>query len=481
MKIALVKPPGTYADWYKHPPLGISYIASCIERAGFDCKIFDAYFNRWSKNELAQRIVEYRPDAVGFTSMTHEIMSAARIASRLREDIDVPFLIGGCHVTALPSQTLKEFTIFDVGVCGEGENTIIEILQVFKQGKTSNLSSVKGIVFRASDGEVIVNEPQPFLNPEELNKLPYPAFHQYYGNRNTALAGKDSYYVIMSGRGCPYRCIFCMRVLGCKIRQRSPENVYNEIKYAINHYGAHTFNFEDEIFIYPNQFIKQLSQLLIESGLSKTIRWSGLTRVDLIRPELIDQVKKAGCFRLEMGIESGDDKILKEIGKNFTVEQAKKAVRIIKQKGISLNTYFILGHPNENLETLRKTVNLAIELNTDGVSIGIMVPYPGTKVYDMALKGEGGYRLLTNDWSEFDKYCSKVLEIAGLPYRQLLKWHKRALVLFYLRNLRFFDFIKFFWIRRKAIYFLFYKFLLRYDKVTQMLKNKQNKHIYLKN
>jgi len=167
--------------------------------------------------------------------------------------------------------------------------------------------------------------------------------------------------------------------------------------------------------------------------------------------------KKAGCCRLEMGVESGDNEILRAISKGITVEQVKRAVGIIKKAGIPLGTYYILGHPNETKQTLRKTVDLAAELNTDTIAVGLMVPYPGTMIYDMAVRGEGGYRLLAQDWSEYDKYCSKALEIEGLPHEELVKWQRRALIKLYLRNFRFLDGLKFFWQRKNAFVFVFKK------------------------
>jgi radical SAM superfamily enzyme YgiQ (UPF0313 family) len=155
-----------------------------------------------------------------------------------------------------------------------------------------------------------------------------------------------------------------------------------------------------------------------------------------------------------MGVESGDDGILKAISKNITIEQVKRAVKIIKKAGISLGTYYILGHPGETIETVRKTVALATDLNTDSIAVGLMVPYPGTRIFDMAMEGTNGYRLLSQNWAQYDKYGGNVLEIDSLPHKQLVKWQKRALLYLYLKNFRFGDCFKFFWKRRGAFYFV---------------------------
>ncbi len=458
MKIALIKPPATYADWYKRPVLGIAYISAYLEYHGFNCKVFDAYFHSWSEQELLRHVTDYEPDVIGLTAMTHEITQAAQIASQLKRQLNVPAIIGGCHVTALPERTLAEFPVFDYGIRGEGEKTTLELLQHLQQGPTSNLSSIQGLVYR-NGRHLVVNAPRPFLTSAELDALPYPALHHYYGENPLALTDKQAYYVMFTSRGCPYSCAFCMQVLGRKLRRRSAQNVCQEIEYAITHYGAHTFDFADEIFLFDSQETRTLLQLMIERGLSDQIRWSGLTRANFASPDVIALAKKAGCYHLEMGVESGDDEILKAINKGITVAQVKRAVRIIKEAGISLETYFIIGHPNETRETLQKTLDLAAELNTDTIAVGLMVPYPGTRIFDMALRGEGGYRLLTQDWSQYDKYGGKVLELEGLPWEQLAKWQRRILLSLYLKNVRLLDGLKFLWKRRRAFYFLIQKWL----------------------
>jgi anaerobic magnesium-protoporphyrin IX monomethyl ester cyclase len=453
MKIALVKPPSTYADWYKRPVLGLSYVCAYLEENGFECNIFDAYFFSISVDELIHRILHYRPDVVGISAMTHEIIQANKIASSLKEKLDIPIIIGGCHVTALPSETLTEFACFDYGVYGEGEYTALDLMRYLENGNP-DIRSIKGLVYRGKDKNPIVNEARYFLTSEELNSLPYPALHHYYG-KGHALIGKDSYYVMFTSRGCPYHCVFCMQVLGRKVRRRSVDNVLGEIQHAISKYGAHTFDFADEIFLFDGLHTRDLLQRMVEEGLSKKIRWKALTHVNSVNEKIIALAKKAGCYQLEMGVESGDDEILENIGKGISVEKVRIACNIIKENGIKLGTYFILGHPNETVEKVKKTLNLAVELNTDTIAVGIMVPYPGTKVYEMALRGEAGYRLLTKDWSAYDKYGGGALELETLRYNDLLRWQKKVLISFYIKNFRLIDLMKYCWARRRALtYFL---------------------------
>jgi len=461
--VALIKPSATYADWYKWPICGIGYISAYLKSNGIDCRIFDAYFNSWSEKETIKKVVEYSPSIIGLTAMTHDIVQADQIASQFKGRLNAHTIVGGCHVTALPERTLREFPAFDYAVYGEGEKTVIELIKFLEQDGISEPSSIAGLGWRDIEGNIRINEPRERMTSSELDLLSYPDVTEYY-NGTQALAGKNSSYIMFTSRGCPYNCAFCMQVLGKQVRRRSAESIIKEMEYVIFHYGVHTFNFADEIFLFDNRETREMLQLMINRSLPKQIRWSGLTRANLVNPELINLAKEAGCFRLEIGVESGDNEILKVINKGITVEQVRNAVKIIKDSGILVSTYYILGHPNETQETIRKTINLAAELNTDTIAVGLMVPYPGTKVYEMAHRREGGYRLLTEDWAQYDKYGGRVLEVGKLSFKRLSYWQAWAMVYFYLRNFRFLDLVKFFIQYRRGILFLLGKNIARLGK-----------------
>jgi len=452
MRIALIKPPATYANWYRKPLLGIGYLSAVIRQNGFEEQIFDAYFNGWDQDELIKRVIAYNPDLVGITAMTHEINAAAEIASKIKLKSDVRVVIGGPHITALSLQTMEQFSVFDYGIFGEGEKPIIALLNYLDGKNEIDIHDIGGLVFR-EEGSIVINKPGELLNQEELDKLPYPAFHHYYGTDRQALSHKGEKYVMMSSRGCPYGCYFCMQVLGRKVRTRSAENIVAEIEYAISAYGAKAIGFQDDVILFNNSRTYDLLNLLIKTGLSKKIRWAGLVRADLVNEDIIRLAKLSGCTHLEIGIESGDDEILKRIHKRINTAQITKAVDIIKKSGISIKAYFILGHPYETKESIKRTHDLAVGLNTDSIAVGLMVPYPGTKIFEMACQGEGGYHLLSQQWDDYDKYMSKVLDLEGLPHSYLASAQKKMLLDLYLKNRRYGDLVNYLWHIRKAIAF----------------------------
>jgi len=451
MKVALFSPPLTYVDWYRFPSLTFGYLSAVLKQAGHECRTFDPRYFGFGKEELIERIVSYRPDVLGVSAMTHEICAGAEIAGQVKVALPTAIVVvGGCHQTALPARTLEEFPIFDYGVVGEGEKTFQELLAFLAGDGPPTAEGIQQIAWQR-DKEVFVNPPRPFLTAQELETLPYPNLDDYFPRGVRALRGKRSQYPMFASRGCPFNCAYCMQVLGRKLRRRSSESICDEIEYAILEYGAHTIRFRDELFLLNDRRTREMLELMIKRGLSKKIRWNGQIHIKFVKRDLIELVKRSGCVELGMGVESGDDEILNKVGRGYSVEEAREAVQIIKEVGIPLGTYFILGHPNETRETIKKTVDLAAELNPDLVAVGLMVPYPGTRVYEMARQAESGYRLISENWAEYDKYGGQCLEVGDLSHKELVTTQKRAVLNLYLKNHRFFDLARYVWSRRRAI------------------------------
>ena len=235
------------------------------------------------------------------------------------------------------------------------------------------------------------------------------------------------------------------------MRRRSAESIIAEIELAAKEYGAHTINFADEVFLFNNQVTRDILNKFIKKGIPGKVRWAGLTRSDLVDRDLVRLAKKSGCYRLEIGVESGNNEILERIGKNTNVEQIRNAVKIIKGEGLKTASFYILGHPGENDNTINQTIDLAAQLNTDTIAVGIMVPYPGTKVSEWAEGNEFGYKVTDSDWDDYDKFGHSPLEIEGLPMKKLESCQRRAYMYFYLKNFRLISLLKFVISRHRGI------------------------------
>ena len=440
-RVALVNPAPeeiVQGGWYRMPLLGIGYLAAFLRGRGFEARIADAKFDRLGLDALLDRIAGFRPDILGVTAMTHEVARAAEIAAAARRRIPaLKTVIGGPHATALPVETLREFSAFDFAVFGEGEETLADLCGVIEEGGAGG--DIPGLAFRGAGGEARANPARPWM--EDIDRLPFPAWDMY---------GPSREYQIFSSRGCPYRCSFCMRVLGDRVRYRSVEGVVREFEWLVRTWRPAEISFSDEVFTLDERRATAVCDLLISKGLHTT-PWFANARVNCRSLPLYRKMREAGCVRVGVGIESGNQGILDRVHKGITKDKAREMIRLAKEAGLRTAAFFIIGHPGETRDTIRQTIAFARELNPTTVAFGVMVPYPGTEIAAMAARGEGGYRLLSRDWSAYDKYFGGALEMADIPRRELDRWQARAYLSFYIRNRRLFSLARFLSSRRASV------------------------------
>lgn len=441
-KVLLIVPPfpkviDTKALGGKWPRLGIAYIAAFLRERGVAVGILDCKAEEIDREQAAARISNFQPDIIGVTAFTEEITEAAELCQAVKKmNRDIITVIGGAHASAIPEQTLAEFKDIDIAVCGEGEEIFWEIAQA---RDNFDWTKVNGIAFR-KDGEIIRNQPQELI--KDVDSLPYPTWdlfplHRYRRRTIHSLGEKGHKDVlelpILSTRGCPYRCNFCFHAYGPTARFRDYKKVVDEIEFHINTYGATQFFFADGTFGIRKSDVIGLCNEIIKRGLHKKITWSAPTRADAVTEETLRLMKQAGCLTCGIGVESGDEQILKNSGKGETKEQIRKAVAIAKKIGLPIEASFVIGHPNETRESIQRTIDFAKELDINLFSIGIMIPYPGTKIMQLAERGEGNYRLLTKDWSQYTKQSGGPLELKDISIEQLRKIQARAYLQYFLR------------------------------------------------
>lgn len=444
MKILLINPPPIIRreqhDNVNHPHVGLGYLSAYLRQYGFKCQPIDAKFERMDLEGVTQALKRHQPRLVGVTAMTHEVGQAARMAQLAKKLFPgVITVLGGPHATALPKETLTQFPEFDMAVVGEGEITLLELVRaISRQG---NLSQVAGLVFRSSSGHIRLNEHrEPIVN---LDSLPFPAWDLFPPSRT---------YSLMTTRGCPFSCNFCMRVSGSRVRKRSPQNIVEEFELDVNRYGATHILVEDESFGVDRKQADTFLETIIQSGLPKRVSWEVQTRVDLGDEEFFRKLKAAGCIKVGFGVESGNEKILKGTGKGITLKKVEESISLAKKARLQTGSYFIIGHPHETKQTAWDTINFAARLNTSVVAFGIMVPYPGTKIYEMALKKEGGYNIISSDWADFNKTIGSSLELETLSRKEMEKIQLQGYLLFYLKNWRLWGLLKLLWQEKRVIW-----------------------------
>jgi radical SAM superfamily enzyme YgiQ (UPF0313 family) len=362
---------------------------------------------------------------------TPDVKVSEEFAAFLKEKLqNVIIIVGGAHTTALRKRVLEECPFFDIGVIGEGEETFCETLKLIEKNP-ENFDSIDGIVYRYKN-KVLKTHLRNRIN--DLDELLSPAWELFPKGTDKSL---------FTSRGCPFRCIFCQRVMGSHIKKMSPEKVVSEMIENIEKHDCKFFQIEDDVFGSNKQWTLKTLDLMISAGIHKHAKWSANSRVNYADLEVFKKMKQAGCVSLCFGIESGNQEILNTVRKDFKLEQALQAIKITKQAGLKTVAFFILGHPFETKRTIRDTINFASRLNPEGICFGQMIPYPGTKIYEMAKNGEGGYRGFHENWELYTKYFGNGLELENLSNSALNRYQKQAYIEFYLRNIRIYDFAHF--------------------------------------
>ncbi len=427
-KIVFINPP--QQTGYPQPPMGLASLAAVLEKEGFDTAIVDANVQRLKPEEVISHVAD--ADVVGLTAMTPTIGIALEIARRVKESRpDVPVLLGGAHATLLPEATLAGAPGVDIIVRGEGEKVIVDLLQALRSRQA--LYDLPGITYRGG-GEVISTAPA--TENVELDSLPFLAYHLLPWHRYKPYPphGRASpFAAIITSRGCPYHCSYCSKpVFGTKFRAQSPLRVTDEIAYYKEKFHIGELAFYDDVFTLDGKRAYAIAESMLHKGLK--IPWTCETRVNLVDRELLQQMKKAGCYAIAYGVESASPEILKTLSKNISVEQVEEAVRLTREAGIQTIGYFMLGSPGETPETVCQTIDFAKNLKLDFAQFAVTIPFPGTELYDIYLRN--GHKDISWEdlsYARLEGGVTPVFESDRLSKADLQHWVKKAYREFYLR------------------------------------------------
>ncbi len=432
MKIALINPPpNSEADknWARFPLLGLGYVAASLRRAGHSVRLLDGKLGGLTPAAIRDRVLEESPDLVGITCMTVEFPMAKRIADGIRNrGFGAPIVLGGAHVNAVGRRALDECTSADFACVGEGEHLACELSAALSG--SHDLSAIAGLVWRR-DGRVISNRPREYY--DDYDVLPFPAWD---------LFKTGEHIPIMTHRGCPFQCNFCGHNSGFKARYRSSENVLDEIGHVLEEFSPRRIRFEDETFGLNLLRTKEILNGILDRGYAERTSFSAQTRVDRLDRDLVRLLRRCNFELLELGVESGNDDVVKRMGKGITLQEVERAVALAKEEGLRVWCKFILGHPYETVDSIRDTMKFITRINPDQLSVALMTPFPGTPIFDMAVRGEGGYRLLSGDWATFDKYTSGVLELETVALWKLKMYQVLCYLNLYLRNRRYGELVR---------------------------------------
>lgn len=398
-----------------YPSLALGYLASYLKANGYPVELIDANALKMSHGGLEKAASATGADVVGITATTigwHGVVAAAKVVRKALPNALI--VVGGPQMSELPLQSMQH-DCFDLGVAGDGEETLLEIVQRVEKGDPA--SGIAGTVERI-DGRAVQNSPRPWIR--DLSALPHPAVELMPMERYNCLTLEKPFFTMVSSRGCPYRCGFCSQAsCGSIIRYRRPEDVAGEMEKYVRHHGAREIVMFDETFTLDEKRVIEICRLIIERKLH--FRWNVRTRVDSITAPMLKALKQAGCYGLHMGVESGSQRILDLMNKGITLDQVRNAFRLARQYGFQTRGYFMIGYMDEDRKTYDDSVRLATQLGMDWASFAITTPVPGTDVF--ARSAERG--LIDPDF--WEKYTALQIPADAIPMVKSDHWDEEEL------------------------------------------------------
>ncbi len=394
MKVVLINPKPKI--WIKSAtiPLGIAYIASFIRKKGYEVNVVDL-------NIDPKQDIPYA-DVYGLTATTPLIYSAFNLAKYLKQRGSY-IVLGGPHPTCLPDESLEQNDV-DYVIRGEGEHTFYKLLEALKNNKKVN--DIKGLSYK-ENGKIKHNPGSEFIS--NLDELPFPAFDLFgdlkkYSHPQPLIGWRKPVVNIITSRGCPFNCHFCYKgTFGTRWRARSPENVVAEWEMLVKKFKVKELSIQDDCFNISIDRAKKIAELIIKKDLIIPWTFPNGIRADLITEELIDVMKRAGMYRTAVGVETGNQLVMDDIGKRLKLEDVEIAFKILKKYKIQTIAFFVMGNPKDTEETLMETINFAKKLRPTFAQFSMATPFPGSRLYDTAKKLNTLRITSWDDYSQFDQ------------------------------------------------------------------------------
>jgi len=414
------------------PPTNLAALAAYLRERGIRVGLIDGRVFNSRLEDYREAIEKFRPKIVGLTVMTSYMNQAAEIARVVKSvSRDIVVVAGGAHISALPEETLRDFPAIDAGVVGEGEITLLELAERVLGGGRS-FEGIDGLCFRR-DGEIVRSRPRALI--EDLDSLPLPAYDllpmDLYRPSINWIRKLPS-MMVYTARGCPYRCTFCAANanFGRTVRFRKPEKIMEEIEFYEERYGIRQVIFYDDTLIVNKKQIRSLCDLLLRR--KTVLPWGCFSTIGAVDAELARTMKKAGCFMIYFGLESGSDAMLKKMNKSYrSTALAASVLRSVREAGIMPIGSFMFGHPGDSEEGIRRTIRFALDLPLGYATFVTVVPFPGSFLFDDARR-RGILPARITDWSGFEEFREPFI-LGDVPREVLLRSMRLAYRKFYFR------------------------------------------------
>jgi radical SAM superfamily enzyme YgiQ (UPF0313 family) len=422
---------GTISPW-DLPSLSLAYLAAVLEKNNLKVQILDAHILNLSLNKIGDYIRQNSPLLIGITSNIYTAKYSILTAKYIKKNFpDVVLVMGGPYPTIAFEKLLMN-RVCDIVVIGEGEYTFLELVQ--KSTKNEMWKNIAGIAYLQNNQ--VVQTPTR-LADINLDSIPFPAWHLFPSLKkyiNLRGVTHRPYIPIITSRGCPYNCNWCTKyVHGYAFRPRSAENVVQEMILDVQKYHVREFAIVDDAFMMDISRVKKIFILMRKAKLDVSVNFYSGIRADSVDETLISLFRQCGVNRITFGVESGNQNVVKKIGKALNLQKVRESVQIAQKYGLITDGFFILGHPYDTTKTMDETIQFAIDCGFDHAYFFVAIPFPGTELYQI-IESQG--KFLTDYKYGIPSHIVEgqpIFELPNLPAEIVQKKFKEAYIRFYLR------------------------------------------------
>ena len=423
-------------------PVFMPYLATRIKREGYDLSILDAQVMKLNVEGVIREITNTQPSFIISMICLPSMYGDIHLLNKIKENFPQIFLISVGAITKFLAEEILAKSKVDFLADGEYpfySEPIITLIRAIQKKTAHPVKEIPGLSYKEkTNGKVLIrhNPLQKLQNGQSLDDLDIQIYDEFpmqaYNLRICEPDGKFlNYFPILSGKGCPFPCIYCPYPIGFgrKIFYKSPKNLVDEMEYLSKTFHINAFLFRDQVFTMDSDRTRQICDLIRTRGLK--VNWLFETRPDKITRDLVKEMKAAGCNRIHFGVETGDENLLQKIGKPYlNKETVKETFKIMAEEGIYTMAHVIIGLPGENMNSLINTYEFLLELNPHSVNWNIVTPYPGTKLFELAKMKN---LILTYNW---EKYNSRdvVMRTEQLSGEQLIQATKKFMRNFKIRK-----------------------------------------------
>ena len=424
-------------------PLGIASLAAYLRKYGFGVAALDCITLELTHEAIVEIVRKKKPRSIGISATTYALPASTTLAERLRKEFpNLLIILGGAHANVAGEDAAKNITSIDiVSYNPEGETVMLDILQKFSNHNFNRdsflndlniMKNIKGIIFKYK-GEIIKNLPGEII--KDLDFLPLPARDLFPMERYIPLPNQYKKLPITNMvviRGCPYVCTFCDQA-ATTARRRSPQKVLEEIREVVEKYEVKEISFWDDTMSYHKKWMIEFCTLLAEAKLD--VIWSCYAAVNTVNQEILHLMKKAGCWNIFYGYETGVPELAENIKtnrKNKSMEHMMQVAQWTRDAGIEVRGSFMIALPGENPKLAEQTIQNAIKLDPEYAQFSIATPFPGTALYNEIKKGKWG-KLTTEDFSEYQGWNVVFLPKGYKNKEEVIKMSRKAFKTFYMR------------------------------------------------